>query len=133
MEYLMTQFTTATNLQGPELSNKSASADARKYFNNFYTIPFNVSADTDAAIISFFEQYTNNKTSAKNLASAVLYTAMAQNINPLTVLSDFQSLPKGQLNDYLIAFLNINRVPTSTIGVRGSTQTSPYISRTILS
>jgi hypothetical protein len=127
-----TQITTATNITGPDISLATDKLDARKYFNNFYATPFSVSSDTDAAILGFFEEYTSNKIAAKNLAAAVLYTAMAQNINPLAVLSEFQNLPKGQLNNYLIAFLNINRAPTSTLGVRGNTKTSPYVSRTIL-
>ena len=99
----MSKITTATNLTGPNISVESSASDARKYFNNFYSIPFNVSADADNAIIAFFEEYSDNKEAAKNLASAVLYTAMSQNLNPLTILSQFQALPKGQLNQYLIA------------------------------
>ena len=57
---------------------------------------------------------------------------MAQNLDPLTVLADFQKLPPGQLNNYLIAFLNINRAPTSVIGINAGTKTSPYVTRTIL-
>ena len=124
------QISTATNLQGPDLSN--AAADARKYFNNFYTIDFNVSAGANDAMIGFFEQYTQNKTTAKNLAASVLYTAMAQNLDPMQVLSDFQALPKGQLNNYLVAFLNVNRAPTSVIGTTSKTKTNPYVSRSII-
>ena len=124
------QISTATNLQGPDLSN--ATNDARKYFNNFYTIDFHVSASANDAMIGFFEEYTQNKTTAKNLAAAILYTAMAQNLDPLTVLSDFQKLPAGQLNNYLVAFLNINRAPTSVIGTKTSLRTSPYVSRAII-
>jgi hypothetical protein len=124
------QISTATNLQGPDLSNTAN--DARKYFNNFYTIDFNVSAGANDAMIGFFEQYTKNKTAAKNLAAAVLYTAVAQNLNPLQVLSDFQSLPKGQLDNFLVAFLNINRAPTSVIGTKSSVKTNPYVTRSIL-
>lgn len=127
---MATQISTATNLQGPDLSNTAN--DARKYFNNFYTIDFNVSAGANDAMIGFFEQYTQNKTAAKNLAAAVLYTAMAQNLNPMQVLSDFQSLPKGQLDNFLVAFLNINRAPTSVIGTKSSTKTNPYVTRSIL-
>jgi len=126
------QFTTATNITGPDLSAASANADTRKYFNNFYSINFSVNADTNDAITAFFEQYTSNKTAAKNLSASILYTAMAQNLDPLTVLADFQKLPPGQLNNYLIAFLNINRAPTSVIGINAGTKTSPYVTRTIL-
>ena len=123
------QLSTATNLQGPDLS---ASTDARKYFNNFYAINFDVSSDADAAIVAFFEQYIPNKLAAKNMAASVLYTALAQNLNPFAVLDEFQKLPKGQLNTYLIAFLNANRVPTSILAIKDTNTTSPYVSRTIL-
>jgi len=128
----MSKITTATNLIGPNISVESSANDARKYFNNFYSIPFNVSADADNAITAFFEEYSDNKEAAKNLASAVLYTAMSQNLNPLTILSQFQTLPKGQLNQYLIAFLNANRAPTSVLGTRSEIKTNPYVARTIL-
>jgi hypothetical protein len=127
-----TQITTATNTAGPDLSLKSAQADARKYFNNFYSGFFNVSGNTNDAIVSFFQEYAQNATAAQNLAAAVIYTAEAQNVDPLVILSDFQKLPKGQLNSYLVAFLNISRAPTSVLGLKDSTKTSPFITRTIL-
>lgn len=130
--YMNNQITTATNLTGPDISSKSSDSDARKYFNNFYSIPFNVSANVDAAITAFFEEYTNNKETAKNLASTVLYTTLAQNLDPIIILDQFQKLPKGQLSQYLIAFLNSNRAPTSVLGTRSAVKTSPYITRTIL-
>jgi hypothetical protein len=127
------QATTVTNIQGPDLSPVSAKTDALKYFNNFYATPFNVSGNTNDAIVAFFQQYTQNVTAANNLASAVLYTAMSQNIDPMSMLSQFESLPKGQLNAYLAAFLNVSRVPTSSLGFNnGSKNTSPYITRSIL-
>jgi len=123
------QYTTATNLQGPNLS--SALVSTQKYFNNFYSIDYSTGPANDA-IIAFFEQYTQNKKSAHNLAAAVLYTAQSQGINPLSILSDFQSLPKGQLNTYLAAFLNSNRAPTSFVGVKDQKKSNPYIDRLIL-
>jgi hypothetical protein len=126
------QVSTATNVTGPVANQNAQTNPAPKYFNNFYSIPFNVSANTNDAIVSFFEEYANNATTAQNLAASVLYTAQAQNIDPLTVLAQFQSLPKGELSSYLIAFLNSNRVPTSVLGVKKSLQTSPYVTRTIL-
>lgn len=128
-----TQVTTATNITAPDLSAASANNNAAKYFNNFYATPFNVSSNTNDAIVGFFQQYAQNTTAANNLASAVLYTAMAQNLDPMSVLSQFESLPKGQLNAYLAAFLNVSRVPTSSLGINnGSKATSPYITRSIL-
>ena len=125
------QLTTATNVQGPDLSNSKL--DARKYFNNFYSIPFNVSAEVNDSINAFFDEYTQNSDAGKNLAAAVLYTAFAQNIDQLSILSEFQKLPKGELNNYLIAFLNSTRAPTSVLGVNNhNKRTSIFVNRTIL-
>ena len=126
------QVSTATNVTGPVANQNAQTNSAPKYFNNFYSIPFNVTANTNDAITSFFQEYADNPATAQNLAASVLYTAQAQNLNPLTVLAKFQAVPKGELNSYLIAFLNSNRVPTSVLGVRKNQQTSPYVTRTIL-
>jgi hypothetical protein len=129
---MTTQTSTATNLQGPDLSTSAGKNNANKYFTNFYNTGFNVSASANDAITAFFEQYTQNKTAAQNLASSVLYTAQAQELDPMQILSQFESMPKGQLNNYLVAFLNSNRVPTSVLGTSTGVATSPYVARTIL-
>lgn len=126
------QPSTATNLQAPDASTSTTTANANQYFNNFYSIPFNVSANVNDAMTAFFERYTQNAAAGKNLAAAVLYTAMSQGLDPMVVLSDFEKLPKGQLDNYLIAFLNVSRVPTSMLGKKTTTGTSPYVTRTIL-
>jgi len=126
------QVSTATNVTGPVASQNAQTNPAPRYFNNYYSIPLNVSANTNDAITAFFEEYADNPDTAHQLAASVLYTALAANLNPLTVLAQFQALPRGELNDYLIAFLNSNRVPTSVLGVKKTLQTSPYVARTIL-
>lgn len=123
------QITTATNIQAPDLSN--AQQDPNKYFNNFFAIDFSVGAANDA-IVAYFEKYTGNATSGKALAAAVLYTAQAQNMDPMVVLAEFQRMPANELNNYLAAFLNFNRVPTSIIGIKTTQSTSPYITRSII-
>jgi len=132
MANINSQITTATNVTGPDLSAALSANNTNQYFNNFYSIPFNISAGANDAIVAFFEKYTQNTQAAQAMASSVLYTAFSQNLNPLTVLSEFEALPQGQLNTYLAAFLNISRIPTSMIGVNNGTKTSPFITRTIL-
>lgn len=126
-----TQISTATNLQGPEAST-SANNSASQYFTNLYTIDLSVGADTNDALIGFFGQYTGNPNAGKNLAGAVLYTAKAQNLNPMAVLDNFTKLPESQLNSYILAFLNSSRAPTSSLGARTTSNTSPFVKRSIL-
>jgi len=123
------QITTATNTQSPNLSG--GQDNANKYFNNFFAGDFSIGAANDA-ITAYFEKYTGNATSGRSLAAAVIYTARSQNIDPMQVLGDFQKLKPNELNNYLAAFLNFNRVPTSVIGIKTTSTTSPYITRSIL-
>lgn len=124
------QISTATNINGPNVANNPNNSP-NKYFNNLYSQNLSTGPANDA-IVSFFEEYTSNKLAANNLAAAVLYTALAQNLNPMQVVLDFRNLPKGQLNAYLAAFLNINRVPTSILGFKQPQTTNPFVARTVL-
>jgi len=106
---------------------------AGKYFNNFFITPGNVSSDQNGAVTAFFEQITNgNKQGAAVLASTVIYTAMAQGIDPMSIVQQFQSLSKGEINLYLAMFLNLNRVGTSLVGLNNQPVQNAYVTRTIL-
>ena len=126
---MSTNLTTATNTQAPNLSGTQNNAS--KFFNNFFAGDFSIGASNDA-VTAYFEKYTGNAATGKALAATVIYTAQAQNLDPMAVLSEFQKLSTGELNNYLAAFLNFNRVPTSTIGIKTTATTSPLITRTIL-
>jgi len=106
---------------------------AGKYFNNYFISPGNISSDQNTAITSFFETVTDgNKESAAVLASTVVYTAMAQGVDPMSILEQFRNLNKGELNLYLAMFLNLNRVGTSLVGLNNQPVQNKYITRTIL-
>jgi hypothetical protein len=123
------QISTATNVTAPDLSNSVT--DANKYFNNFYAIDFSVGISNDA-IAGYFEQYTGDEIAGRNLAAAVQFTAQSQNLDPMAVLDEFKKLPKGQLDTYLAAFLNANRVPTSMVGFKATKTSNIFIQRAIL-
>ena len=102
------------------------------YFNNFFASDFAVTQNIDDTTIGYFERITANKTSARALAGAVIYTAKMQNLDPMAILQKFSALPAGQLNNYLSIFLNLNRIGTSLLGINNAPITSKYISRAIL-
>lgn len=105
--------------------------DAEKYFNNFFEVPVVVSSNIDAAIISYFERIADNKESARALASAVIYTSIKQGINPMVTLNEFIKLPEGKLDEYICAFLNLERSGTSYIGIRVAPVLNKYVQRLI--
>lgn len=103
------------------------------YFNNYFITPNTISSDQNSAVTAFFESITGgNKQSAAVLASTVIYTAMAQGIDPMSIVQQFQEVPKGQLTLYLAMFLNLNRVGTSLVGVNNNPPQNKYVTRAIL-
>jgi len=120
------------NPEQPSNFYTSGTTQTTRYFNNFFTEPFTVSQNTNDAIVSFFEQQTGNTSSAKLLAQAVIDTAQAQREDPMTVLSEFQNLPNGQLNAVLTLYLNTSRINTSLLAIKTTPRSNLYVSRTIL-
>lgn len=105
----------------------------QKYFNNLYLNAGTVSTNQNDAVIGFFEEFTKgNKIAAQALASAVIYTSIAQGMDPMEILAQFTKLPPGQINSYLTMFLNLNRVGTSFLGLNNQPIVNKYIKRTIL-
>lgn len=106
--------------------------DVTKYFNNFFVKDLNVGTNASDAVIAFFDAYTGNRASAEILASSVILTSLAQNINPMSTLAELKKVGRGQLDNYLAVFLNLNRVGTSLLGLVNQPKTSVYIRRSII-
>jgi len=102
------------------------------FFNNFFQPAFTVSQNVDDAVIGFFEKITDDRESAKILASAVIYTSLARNIDPMETLTKFSSMTSSDLNSYVVMFLNSNRTGTSYLGINNTPRVSKYIQRSIL-
>lgn len=118
---------------GPVVTGgEAARSKPQTYFNNLSLPPFNITQDIGDAVQNFFEKVTGNKDSAQILASAVVYTSSNQGINPMETLQEFQQMPPGQLNEYLAAFLNFNRIGTSLLGVNNNPFASAAIRRTVI-
>lgn len=120
-----------TNTNQVDLNTRAA-GNENKYFNNFFDIPIQVSTNINSAVITYFEQIADNKESAKALASAVIYTSLKQGIDPMSTLDEFKKMPIGELNDYLVMFLNLERKGTSYLGVLNAPKINKYVERTIL-
>lgn len=122
----MADLTTTGNLPQQQIDETSS------FFNNYFRDPISASQFTNDAVVGFFENYTKNKDTAKVLAAAILRTADAQGIDPMTLVQEFQQLQGQELNAYLTFILNLNRVGTSLLGISNNPQQSQYIIRSIL-
>lgn len=113
-------------------TNSISPPDPDKFFNNFFDFPIEVSSNVDAAVVAYFEQIADNKESARALASAVVYTAVKQGINPMSALDEFRKIPLGDLSAYTALFLNFERVGTSFLGLKNQPVQNKYVTRAIL-
>ena len=120
-----------TNLSSVNL-NAIVEQNSNKYFNNFFEIPVEVSSNVDAAIVGFFERTTGDTESARQLASAVIYTSIKQGLDPMETLAEFQQIDPGQLDAYTALFLNFDRIGTSYLGLANIPKINKYIQRSIL-
>ena len=123
---------TSYNPQQPSNLNSSGSNNSTRYFNNFFTPAYTVSANTNDALLGYFEQQTGNIESAKLLAQAVIDTSQAQRQDPMAVLDEFQKLSQGELNAVLALYLNTARVNTSFLGIKNAPTPNPFVTRSIL-
>lgn len=120
---------TNNNLSQIDLSSNTST---QAFFNNYFKPNFIVSQNIDAAVIAFFEQVADSKEAASLIASAVIYTSIAQNIEPMAIIAKFSKLKKPEITSYLVKFLNLSRVGTSYLGINNNPTVSKYVSRMIL-
>jgi hypothetical protein len=119
------------NINATDLSGNVFN-DTDFFFSNYFSPAFTVSQNIDDAVLAFFEKITQNKESAKVLASSVIYISLARDIDPMETLANFSSLNEDQLNSYVTAFLNLNRTGTSYLGINGVPRVGKYVQRMIM-
>jgi len=118
-----------SNLGSIDLSTKN---NSNQWFNNMFTKELVIPSDQHDGIQTFFELLTKNKASATTLTTSVIYTAISQGVNPMDLITEFQKMSLDEINGYLVAFLNLNRIPTSLLGVSNKPQVNQFVERTIL-
>lgn len=69
-----------------------------QYFNNYFKPDLSVSQNVDNAVLSYFESLTGDKDTAKVLSSSVLYTALTQGIDPMSIITEMAKLTRKNEN-----------------------------------
>lgn len=121
------------NLAPIDSGIKGVDFNPTAYFNNLSFTPLEISTNVSHAVQSFFESFTDNKRSAEILASAVIFTSVSQGVDPMQTLDEFLELSPGDLNEFLVTFLNFNRVGTSLLGINNNSRSvNQFVKRSIL-
>jgi len=120
-----------SNLTAPNYESNDT-VSTQQFFNNFYNKSYTISPNANDAIVSYFEGVADNKEAAQALAAAVIYTSLSQEVDPMSTLDQFTQLEPGEINVYLAMYLNLNRIPSSLLGITNKPITNKYVGRTIL-
>ena len=83
----------ATNGNLPPNNNVNSTTE---YFNNYFTERFTTSPNINDAVIGYFQSVTGDVDSGKALASTVIYTALSQGLEPMTLVDEFKKLKAGR-------------------------------------
>lgn len=66
-----------------------------EYFNNYFSDRLTTSPNINDAVIGYFQSVTGDVDSGKTLASTIIYTALSQGIEPMSLVDEFRKLKAG--------------------------------------
>lgn len=79
------------NLPKPDNVNSTT-----EYFNNYFSDRFTTSPNINDAVIGYFQSVTGDVDSGKALAATVIYTALSQGLDPMSLVDEFRKLKAGR-------------------------------------
>lgn len=123
---------TFSNLPQTSLPGKNSVDGVVQTFNNFYSMPIQLSADAFNAMTGFFENKGFDPSTSQSLALVIMKQAQQDKFDPMTVLDSFKSFDATQLSTLATQILNYNRSKTSYLGLVNSLVSYPLVSRNII-
>lgn len=81
-----------------------------EYFNNYFADRFTTSPNINDAVVGYFQSVTGDAEVGKILASTVIYTALSNGLNPISLVEEFRKLKSGKKVEVKtpMAFSSIN-------------------------
>jgi hypothetical protein len=67
-----------------------------EYFNNYFVDRFTTSPNINDAVTGYFQSVTGDTEAGKTLASTVIYTALSQGLDPMSLIDEFKKLKAGK-------------------------------------
>jgi hypothetical protein len=72
--------------------NPDQTQSTTDFFNNYYTQSLGVSSATNDTVVAYFQSITGDADAGRTLAGAVLYTAVQQNIDPISIVQELKKI-----------------------------------------
>jgi hypothetical protein len=66
------------------------------YFNNYFTDRFTTSPNINDAVVGYFQSVTGDVDTGKTLAATIIYTALSQGLDPMSLVDEFKRMSSGK-------------------------------------
>lgn len=67
-----------------------------EYFNNYFSDRLTTSPNINDAVVGYFQTVTGDEESARTLAATIIYTALSQGLDPMSLIDEFRKLKAGR-------------------------------------
>jgi hypothetical protein len=101
-------------------------------FDTYYSKPFELDANTLAAMTGFFGSRGFEESAAESIAVIIMKQAKQDGYNPMSILDTLKGLDNVEISALVGEILNFNRVKTSFLGYANQFTPPAEITRNIV-
>lgn len=122
-----------SNLPIPQqVETRSSSDDTIKFFDAYNKKDLQFKASENDAVVAFFQKRGMDITAAKSTTVIFLRQCKQDGVNPLSLLDQLREFDDIKLTDTLGEILNLNRIKTSSVGIKPPAQEENIAKRNII-
>lgn len=116
------------------LPNKNIDSNTLRTFDNnaVFTDNIPISNSEYQIILTFFQEYSGNHTSARTLTDSFIKQAKINNFDPLSIIDELRGTGGMILNSTIAAIFNAGRKKTSMLGFRQNRVAIDHVLRTVI-
>jgi hypothetical protein len=112
-------------------SNDSAEP-TRQFFDRYFTETVSYPSNQVDAVVGFFKKRGFDEAASLSVSTILLQQAKIDNVNVFQLLDTLKGLEKVQLNEIIVAILNVNRSSISQVGYKNPDAEDLFEKRNIL-
>ena len=115
-----------------KLEPVDSATEVKEFFNKYFTDPISYNATQVDSVVGFFLKRGFEQSSATGVATVLLQQAKTDDVNVYTLLDTLKGLDNIQLSTVVTEILNYNRLRSSTLGFRLTTNVDTAEKRNVV-
>lgn len=116
----------------PKSTSQNSERKVTEFFDSYFTDKISFPSNEVDAVVGFFEKRGFEKAGAISTATVLLNQAKIDNVKVFELLDTLKGLDNIQLSTVVTEILNYNRLRSSTLGFKLSTQVDTAEKRNVV-